>query len=244
MQGADTRLDRGRYFDSTRVPGGAECRYSKGMSTLATKCFQHRKPSGLAAALKRFIDIALATVILTLLAPLMALLVVLILLDSSGPIFYTSERVGKDGYAFPCFKFRTMVKDAESLKAQFEALNERDSILFKVSKDPRVTRIGGFLRKYSLDELPQLLNVLRGEMSIVGPRPPLAAEVEMYQPEHLVRLSVLPGITGLWQIESRRNPSFASYIALDRKYVENWSIWLDLKILVRTAAVVFRGTGS
>jgi lipopolysaccharide/colanic/teichoic acid biosynthesis glycosyltransferase len=183
-------------------------------------------------------------VILVSLAPLMLFLVVLIYLDSSGPMFYTSERIGKNGYPFPCFKLRTMVKDAESLKAQIAALNERDTILFKVSMDPRVTRIGGFLRKHSLDELPQLLNVLRGEMSMVGPRPPLASEVEMYQPEHFVRLSVLPGITGLWQIESRRNPSFANYIALDRRYVENWSLWLDLKILVRTAAVVFRGTGS
>jgi lipopolysaccharide/colanic/teichoic acid biosynthesis glycosyltransferase len=214
------------------------------MSTFTTECFQHRKPSGLAVVLKRFIDFALAFVLLVSLAPLMLFLIVLIYLDSPGPIFYTSERIGKNGCAFPCFKLRTMVKDAESLKAQFEALNERDSILFKVSGDPRVTHFGGFLRKYSLDELPQLLNVLRGEMSMVGPRPPLAAEVEMYQPEHLVRLSVLPGITGLWQVESRRNPSFANYIALDRRYVENWSLWLDLKILVRTTGVVLRGTGS
>jgi lipopolysaccharide/colanic/teichoic acid biosynthesis glycosyltransferase len=214
------------------------------MSTFASECFQHRRPSELAITLKRFVDVALAMVILVSLAPLMLLLVVLIYLDSPGPIFYTSERIGKDGHSFPCFKFRTMVEDAEALKAQIVALNERDSILFKVSRDPRVTHIGGFLRKYSLDELPQLLNVLRGEMSMVGPRPPLAAEVEMYQPEHLVRLSVLPGITGLWQVESRRNPSFADYIALDRRYIENWSVWLDLKILVRTAGVVFRGTGS
>ena len=145
--------------------------------------------------------------------------------------------------AFPFFKFRTMVKGADALRNQLEALNERDEVFFKLSKDPRVTRVGGFLRKYSLDELPQLLNVLRGDMSLVGPRPPLASEVEKYEPEHLIRFAVLPGLTGLWQIESRRDPSFAKYIALDTRYVHNWSFWLDIKVLFRTAGVVLRGTG-
>jgi lipopolysaccharide/colanic/teichoic acid biosynthesis glycosyltransferase len=176
--------------------------------------------------------------------PLLVALAVLIYLDDPGPIFYTSERIGKDGYAFPCFKFRTMVKNADSLQARLAVLNERDTILFKLSNDPRVTRVGTFLRRYSLDELPQLFNVLRSEMSLVGPRPPLASEVERYAPEHLIRLAVLPGLTGLWQIESRQNPSFANYIALDKAYVENWSFWLDVKILFRTLGVVLRGTGQ
>jgi lipopolysaccharide/colanic/teichoic acid biosynthesis glycosyltransferase len=130
------------------------------------------------------------------------------------------------------------------MKKDLAAMNERDGVLFKLSNDPRVTRIGKLLRKYSIDELPQLLNVLRGEMSMVGPRPPLASEVEKYELEHLRRLDVLPGITGLWQVQARRDSSFAKYIALDTSYVENWSFWLDMKILLRTVGVVLAGTGS
>ncbi len=213
------------------------------MLAIATPCSKRRQPRKSALALKRFVDIAFALLVITSLAPLMVVLAVLIYLESPGPVFYTSERIGKDGVAFPFFKFRTMVKGADALRNQLEALNERDAVFFKLSKDPRVTRVGGFLRKYSLDELPQLLNVLRGEMSLVGPRPPLASEVEKYEPEHLIRFAVLPGLTGLWQVESRRDPSFAKYIALDIRYVHNWSFWLDIKVLFRTAGVVLRGTG-
>jgi lipopolysaccharide/colanic/teichoic acid biosynthesis glycosyltransferase len=123
-------------------------------------------------------------------------------------------------------------------------MNERKGVLFKIVKDPRITRVGRLLRKYSLDELPQFYNVLRGDMSLVGPRPPIASEVEQYDLSHLRRLDVLPGITGLWQVEARQDPSFDSYISLDTAYVENWSLWLDLKILARTVGVVFAGTGS
>jgi lipopolysaccharide/colanic/teichoic acid biosynthesis glycosyltransferase len=123
-------------------------------------------------------------------------------------------------------------------------MNERDSVLFKIAKDPRITSIGRWLRKYSLDESPQFYNVLKGDMSLVGPRPPMASEVEQYDLAHLRRLNVLPGITGLWQVEARQDPSFDSYISLDTAYVENWSVWLDLKILVRTVNVVVSGTGS
>ena len=119
-----------------------------------------------------------------------------------------------------------------------------DGILFKISDDPRITRVGRFLRKYSLDELPQFYNVLRGDMSLVGPRPPIASEVEQYDISHLRRLDVLPGMTGLWQVEARQDPSFDSYISLDTAYVENWSLWLDMKILARTVGVVVSGTGS
>jgi lipopolysaccharide/colanic/teichoic acid biosynthesis glycosyltransferase len=137
-----------------------------------------------------------------------------------------------------------MCADAEKLKANLQDRNERDGILFKIANDPRVTRVGRILRKYSLDELPQFYNVLRGDMSLVGPRPPIAAEVEQYDLAHLRRLDVLPGMTGLWQVEARQDPSFDSYISLDTAYVENWSLWLDMKILARTVGVVFSGTGS
>jgi len=136
------------------------------------------------------------------------------------------------------------VENADERQAELEHMNERDGVLFKITNDPRITRLGRVLRKYSLDELPQFYNVLLGDMSIVGPRPPLACEVEQYDLTHLRRLDVLPGITGLWQVEARQDPSFDSYISLDTAYVENWTLWLDLKILVRTVAVVVSGTGS
>jgi exopolysaccharide biosynthesis polyprenyl glycosylphosphotransferase len=203
-----------------------------------------RDPRTIALVVKRVVDIALSLMALSAVFPLMMAIAMAIRLDSEGPIFYVSERIGKRGRVFPCFKFRTMVKNADKLKKDLAALNERDGILFKVKNDPRTTRVGRLLRKYSLDELPQFFNVLRGEMSIVGPRPPIASEVEKYDLEHFRRLEVLPGLTGLWQVQARQDSSFAKYIALDTAYVENWSFWLDLKILVRTAEVVLRGTGT
>jgi exopolysaccharide biosynthesis polyprenyl glycosylphosphotransferase len=193
---------------------------------------------------KRAFDILFSVTAMIAAFPLMAVIALAVVLDSSGPIFYVSERIGKRGRVFPCFKFRTMVKDAEKKKRELAALNERDGILFKVSNDPRVTRVGRILRKYSLDELPQFFNVFRGEMSVVGPRPPIASEVEKYELEHFRRLEVMPGLTGLWQVHARQDASFAKYIELDTAYVENWSFWLDVKILMRTAHVVLRGTGT
>ncbi len=203
-----------------------------------------RNPRTFAFLMKRVVDIILSLAALMTLFPIMLVIAIAVLVDSRGPVFYVSERIGKRGRVFPCFKFRTMVRDAEAKKRELAKLNERDGILFKMSKDPRVTRVGRYLRKYSLDELPQFFNVLRGEMSIVGPRPPIASEVAKYALEHFRRLEVLPGVTGLWQVQARSDSSFARYIALDTAYVENWSFWLDLKILVRTARVVVRGTGS
>jgi exopolysaccharide biosynthesis polyprenyl glycosylphosphotransferase len=193
---------------------------------------------------KRGVDIVLSLLALLMAAPLMLVVALAVKLESEGPVLYVSERIGKRGRVFPCLKFRTMVHDAEMMKKDLTALNERDGVLFKVKNDPRVTRLGRILRKYSLDELPQFLNVLRGEMSIVGPRPPIATEVEKYELEHMRRLEVLPGLTGLWQVQARHDPSFAKYIALDTAYVENWSFWLDVRILAQTANVVLRGTGS
>jgi lipopolysaccharide/colanic/teichoic acid biosynthesis glycosyltransferase len=165
-------------------------------------------------------------------------------LDSRGPVFYFSDRIGKKGRVFRCIKFRTMVCDAEKRRAEVMHMNERQGVLFKISNDPRATRLGRVLRKYSLDELPQFLSVLRGDMSVVGPRPPLASEVRQYKLSHLRRLDVMPGITGLWQVQARQDPSFDSYISLDVAYIENWNIWLDLKIIVRTVGVMLCGTGS
>ncbi len=195
-------------------------------------------------ALKRALDLLLSSLALVAFSPFLLIVAILIKLDSPGPAFYISERVGKNGQAFRCFKFRTMLVDAEARKSALLCHNERKDILFKIARDPRVTRIGRFLRKYSIDELPQFFNVLRGDMSIVGPRPPLSSEVDRYLPGHHRRLDVPPGITGLWQVEARQDPSFDSYIALDLNYVDNWTVWLDFKIMLRTVWVVLAGTGS
>ena len=194
--------------------------------------------------LKRIGDVVLSTLILIALSPLLLAIAIAIKLDSRGPVFYSSERIGKKGRVFSCTKFRTMVFDAEKRRAEVMHMNERQSVLFKISNDPRITRLGRFLRKYSMDELPQFFNVLRGEMSIVGPRPPLASEVKEYKLSNLRRLDVTPGITGLWQVQARQDPSFDSYISLDVAYIENWSVWLDIKIILRTIGVVLAGTGS
>jgi exopolysaccharide biosynthesis polyprenyl glycosylphosphotransferase len=205
----------------------------------------HRKdfPMG-AFLLKRALDISFSSAALLLLSPFMAAIAVAVRMDSEGATLYKANRIGRKGRTFSCYKFRTMVHNADNLKADLEHMNERDGVLFKIANDPRITRLGSFLRKYSLDELPQFYNVLRGDMSLVGPRPPMAAEVEQYDLAHLRRLDVLPGITGLWQVEARQDPSFDSYISLDTAYVENWSLLMDLKILARTVGVVLSGTGS
>ena len=202
-----------------------------------------KNPRAVARFLKRMIDLGLATAGLVVASAPMLLIALSIKIESKGPVFYVAERIGRWGKPFRCLKFRTMIMDADRLQQTLDQRNERDTILFKLQKDPRLTRIGGFLRKYSLDELPQLFNVLRGEMSMVGPRPPLPREVAKYSLEHLHRLTVTPGVTGLWQVQGRQDNSFTKYIALDMAYVKNWSLLLDLKILIRTVDVVLRGTG-
>jgi exopolysaccharide biosynthesis polyprenyl glycosylphosphotransferase len=194
--------------------------------------------------MKRVLDVSVSVILMLLLAPVMLAIIILVKLDSPGPAFYGAQRIGRKGRSFRCWKFRTMVPNADSLKEELEHLNERKGVLFKITDDPRVTRVGRRLRKYSLDELPQFYNVLRGDMSLVGPRPPIASEVEKYDLSHLRRLDVLPGITGLWQVEARQDPSFDSYISLDTAYVENWTVFLDIKILLRTIGVVLTGTGT
>jgi exopolysaccharide biosynthesis polyprenyl glycosylphosphotransferase len=194
--------------------------------------------------LKRLLDLLIASAALIALSPAFPIIAILIKRDSPGAVIHVSERMGKKGRVFHCYKFRTMVQDADNLRSALEARNQRDRILFKLNNDPRITRIGRFLRKYSIDELPQLVNVLRGDMSLVGPRPPLASEVSQYQTHHLRRLAVTPGITGLWQVQARNDPSFHKYVSLDLDYIQNWSIRLDLEIIVRTIGVVMAGTGS
>lgn len=205
----------------------------------------HRRNAKVIAHLvKRIWDFCIASLLIVLLSPTLLLLALLVKLTSSGPVLYRAHRVGKKGRIFHCLKFRTMVVNADQLKQSLSAQNERSGILFKIKNDPRITPIGRILRKFSLDELPQLFNVLCGDMSLVGPRPPIASEVAQYDVEHFRRLEVLPGLTGLWQVRARHDPSFERYVALDLAYVENWSFWLDLKILIRTAGVVLRGTGT
>jgi exopolysaccharide biosynthesis polyprenyl glycosylphosphotransferase len=193
---------------------------------------------------KRLVDIVLAASLLILSMPLLVLIAIAIKLDSKGPVFYRSLRVGKKGRTFICSKFRTMVAESEALRHQLEHLNERDKILFKIEADPRITRVGKFLRKFSLDEWPQLWNVLKQDMSLVGPRPSAPGEYNQYAPEHLRRLDVTPGVTGLWQVTARRDPSFETYVALDKQYVNNWSLLLDCRILLKTIGVVLSGTGQ
>jgi exopolysaccharide biosynthesis polyprenyl glycosylphosphotransferase len=204
----------------------------------------HRSIPTLAMVFKRALDVVLSALALAVLSPVFLLLALVVKLDSPGPIFYLSKRVGRKGRIFSCYKFRTMVANADELKNKIQHLNERDAILFKISKDPRITRTGAWMRKHSLDEFAQLWNVVKGDMSLVGPRPPLVTEVKQYQLDYLRRLEVAPGITGLWQVEARNNPSFDRYISLDLSYIENWSLALDINILLRTVAVVIAGTGS
>lgn len=204
----------------------------------------HREPIPKAGLLvKRVFDIAFVALTSVIILPMLALLAILIRLDSPGPVFYTSKRVGRKGRAFDFYKLRSMVSNAEALREELEVFNERDSVLFKMTNDPRVTRIGRFMRKYSLDELPQFFNVLKGDMSLVGPRPPLVSEFKKYKVEHKRRLDVLPGITGLWQVSGRKDPSFEGYLLLDLQYIEDWNIVLDFEILLRTIPAVLRGTG-
>ncbi len=193
---------------------------------------------------KRGFDVVFSVLFLLVFSPLLLIIAIAVKMDSAGPALYRSERIGKKGRAFRCIKFRTMVRDADKRRAEVAHMNERDGVLFKISNDPRITKLGHFLRKYSLDELPQFFNVLKGDMSIVGPRPPIASEVKEYKLSHLRRLDVTPGITGLWQVQGRQDPSFASYVSMDVNYIDNWSIWLDFKIIIRTIGVVFSGTGS
>jgi exopolysaccharide biosynthesis polyprenyl glycosylphosphotransferase len=204
----------------------------------------HPELAGGKQVVKSAFDKLIAASALILLAPLFAAIAVAIGLADRGPVFFRQTRVGKHGRPFTLYKFRTMVVDAEQRKHLLAARNESDEVLFKIRRDPRVTRPGGWLRRWSLDELPQLLNVLRGDMSLVGPRPALPQEAARYGALMRRRLAVTPGLTGLWQVSGRSDLSWEEAVRLDLRYVENWSFALDLQILWKTGSAVIRGAGA
>jgi exopolysaccharide biosynthesis polyprenyl glycosylphosphotransferase len=201
------------------------------------------RPVGWRSATKRAFDVLVAAIGLVLTAPVAAIVAIAIKLDG-GPVFFRQDRVGKDGVPFKVLKFRTMVPDAEARIIDLRDRNEADGPLFKLRNDPRVTRVGRVLRKTSLDELPQLANVLRGEMSLVGPRPALPEELRSWDTDLHARLRVKPGITGMWQVSGRSNADFAAYSRLDLYYVDNWSLLTDLAILAKTIPTVLFGNGA
>jgi exopolysaccharide biosynthesis polyprenyl glycosylphosphotransferase len=192
---------------------------------------------------KRAVDKTTAAAILAFSAPLLTTIALVIKFESPGPVFYQAERVGLKGRRFRCYKFRTMSAGADKLKSDLRAQNERQGPFFKMADDPRITRAGRFLRRYSLDELPQLWNVVRGEMSLVGPRPHPLDDFERYELGDLQRLDVPPGLTGLWQVTARRDPSFERSLALDLEYIRSWTLWRDFLILYKTVSVVLQGSG-
>jgi Undecaprenyl-phosphate glucose phosphotransferase len=193
---------------------------------------------------KRLIDIVGSSFLIFLLSPFFLMVGIWIKLDSRGPVFFRQTRLGINGKPFRMFKFRSMIADAENLKDKLTALNEADGPLFKIKDDPRVTRVGRFLRRTSLDELPQLFNVFLGDMSLVGPRPPLPEETEDYNDWHRKRLEVPQGMTGLWQVSGRSSLSFEEMVALDVYYIENWTFWLDFKIILKTLPIVLLRRGA
>jgi len=194
--------------------------------------------------LKGVFDRVAACLALLVLAPLLIGVALAIKWEDGGPVLFRQQRVGKAGRLFPMLKFRSMVCDAESRRAELEAANEGAGPLFKLRVDPRVTRVGAVLRRYSLDELPQLINVVAGDMSVVGPRPPLSVEVELYGVDARRRLLVKPGLTGLWQVSGRSDLSWEETVRLDLRYVENWSFAMDMVIIWKTAGAVLRGNGA
>lgn len=195
-------------------------------------------------SLKRLFDIFASVVALFFLAPLLVLVAVLVKLTSKGPIFFKQERVGLHGRPFHMFKFRTMVLNAEAFQEQLLSRNEQTGPVFKMKDDPRVTPLGRFLRKYSIDELPQLINVLRGDMSVVGPRPPVPKEVARYEGWQRRRLSVRPGLTCIWQVSGRNQISFEEWMYLDMRYIDHWSLTEDLSLILQTVPVVLTGRGA
>lgn len=194
---------------------------------------------------KRFIDIIISLILLIILSPLLLVISIMIKITSKGPIFYRWKVVGKNKKQITSYKFRTMVQNADEMKVSLLKDNEMTGAVFKMKEDPRITKVGKFLRKYSLDELPQLWSVLKGDMSLVGPRPPLRSELPRFGHWQRRKLSVKPGITCLWQINGRNDINdFDEWVKLDLEYIDNWSLWLDFKILIKTIPAVFKGTGK
>jgi exopolysaccharide biosynthesis polyprenyl glycosylphosphotransferase len=195
-------------------------------------------------AVKRVLDIALSLLLLTVTAPVMVIASIAIKLSSPGAVLFRQERIGLNGRIFTLYKFRTMIENAHQLRGEVEHLNEMSGPVFKAKSDPRITTVGRILRKFSFDEIPQLWNVVRGDMSLVGPRPPIPEEVDLYQRWQRRRLSMKPGLTCLWQVSGRNDLDFNRWMELDLQYIDNWSPLLDLKILLRTIPAVLSGRGA
>lgn len=210
-----------------------------------THVVDYRELGGLAYATKGVLDRVAAGLLLVALAVPFAVIALLVKLSSPGPVFVKQTRVGRFGRQFGFYKFRSMREDAELLRDHLEDDNHHDApTVFKIKRDPRITPFGGFMRRTSLDELPNLMNVLKGEMSLVGPRPPLPREVIHYEPQHMQRLAATPGMTGLWQVRGRSELPFDEMVRLDLEYIDRWSLWLDASILLRTPLVVLNGKGA
>lgn len=225
------RFDRARPADPRAIPDG----YVHYLSV------ENKRAQ---MVVKRMFDILVSSVGLAVLSPLLLVVALLVKLTSRGPVFFKQERVGLHGHTFNMLKFRSMVQNAEALRASLEAKNEQSGPVFKIKDDPRITPVGRVIRKLSIDELPQLINVLRSEMSLVGPRPPLASEVARYEPWQRRRLSVRPGITCEWQVSGRNETSFETWMYQDMHYIDHWSLLQDLKLLLRTLPAVLSSRGA
>jgi exopolysaccharide biosynthesis polyprenyl glycosylphosphotransferase len=196
-------------------------------------------------AIKRTVDLVAGTLGMIVSIPIILITAVPLLIESKGPLFFKQERVGKNGRTFNMYKLRSMYVDAEQRKAELMKNNKMDGLMFKMDDDPRITKVGKFIRKYSIDELPQFFNVIKGDMSLVGTRPPTLDEFEQYESKHKRRLSMRPGITGMWQVSGRSDiQDFEEVVRLDCKYIDEWSMWLDIKILFKTVAVVLKHKGA
>jgi lipopolysaccharide/colanic/teichoic acid biosynthesis glycosyltransferase len=210
-----------------------------------SKAVDMQKSIAVSLRKKRLFDIAVILLSMPFLIPILIMIIILVKVDSRGAAFYTSKRVGKNGKIFDFYKFRSMVVDAESLKTSLNNENEsNDGVIFKIKNDPRITRVGRVLRKLSLDELPQLLNVLKGDMSLVGPRPPIVSEVKDYQIEDYKRLHFIPGLTCIWQISGRSDVPFNKQVEMDLDYIKDYKLRNDFKILLLTIPAVFKGSGA
>ena len=206
--------------------------------------FSSTPPNAEALVIKRGIDLTGSALALLVTSPLLALVAVLVKLEDGGPVFFAQERAGLYGRRFQMYKFRSMAVDAEARKESLAHLNEMSGPVFKMRDDPRITRVGRWIRRLSIDELPQFYNVLRGEMSLVGPRPPIPLEVARYERWQMRRLSMKPGITCIWQVSGRNEVDFDTWMRLDLEYIDNWSLFLDLKLLMKTVPVVIAGSGA
>jgi exopolysaccharide biosynthesis polyprenyl glycosylphosphotransferase len=252
----DAVLARGSFAE--KLPGYADHKTRKMLDILANQPFKNVQSiqrmrlillwwvirNKITEKIKRAFDIVISLAAIIFFAPIMLFTGLVIKLDSPGPVLFRQVRVGKWGKQFYCLKFRSMYIDAEARKQELMSFNEADEVVFKIRKDPRITRVGRIIRKISVDELPQLFNVLNGEMSLVGPRPPLPIEVEKYHFDHRRRLEATPGITGLQQVSGRSELDFKRWVELDLQYIEQQSLWKDIEIMFKTIPAVITGKGA